>query len=643
MKIPRVATVDFETEAIIKRPHYPPEPAGVAITKPGGKPRYYAFGHPTENNCTKDQAVRALQEVWESKDGVVFQHGNFDVDVATTHMGVPMLPWQKIHDTLFLLFLNNPHARSFGLKPSAEEILGMKPEERDELDAWIIRNVAGATKKTAGAFISKAPGTLVGRYACGDNTRTTALFEHLLPTIDERGMVASYDRERELMPILLANERAGVRADLPLLEHDAAMYHAALEFADDWLRKRLNVPDLNIDSDVDFANALESNGIVTEFKYTAPTKTYPEGKRSVSKKNLTLDMFNDAQVASVYGYRNRLVTCLSMFIDNWLNTARETGGWIHTSWNQVRQSKDIGNNFAGARTGRLSSSPNFQNIPKDMEGRTDGWVHPAFLAKFKVKFYVGAQKYAVPFPQLPLMRKYLLPDSGDHVWGHRDYSQQELRILAHYEDGELLQAYNDNPELDVHQIVKEGILQFATRDYERKMVKEFVFQRIYGGGLPAVCDKLRCDVVTAKKVLSAMDKALPGYHMLEKGVRELGRQGLSIRTWGGREYFAEPASFSKRFGRMMTYEYKLLNYLIQGSAADCTKQALINYANHPKRQARFLVTVHDEINCSMPRKRLKEEMKVLEECMRDVEFDLAMLSEGKVGENWGALTKYALS
>jgi DNA polymerase I-like protein with 3'-5' exonuclease and polymerase domains len=90
----------------------------------------------------------------------------------------------------------------------------------------------------------------------------------------------------------------------------------------------------------------------------------------------------------------------------------------------------------------------------------------------------------------------------------------------------------------------------------------------------------------------------------------------------------------------MTYEYKLLNYLVQGSAADATKEAIIRHHNHPKREARFMVTVYDEINASAAKKRMALEMEILRETMESLEFDVPMLSDGKTGPNWGTLTKY---
>jgi len=174
-------TIDFETQAIARRPDYPPRPVGVAIKYPGHPGRYLAFGHPSGNNATEEEARQELARAWEYPGGLLFHNAKFDVDVAEAHLGVPRLPWTSYHDTMFLLFLENPHAPSFGLKPSVERLLGLAPEEATDLQEWIVR--AGHAVKGAkgwGAHISKAPGDLVGTYAVGDVERTEGLFQRLM-------------------------------------------------------------------------------------------------------------------------------------------------------------------------------------------------------------------------------------------------------------------------------------------------------------------------------------------------------------------------------------------------------------------------------------------------------------------------------
>jgi DNA polymerase-1 len=605
-------TVDFETEKIEGRPVFPPKPCGVSIIEPGGKPHYYAFAHDSDNNCTKGQAAKVLQGHFRSGKPLLFHNAKFDVEVAVEHMGCRMPPWHLLNDTMYVLFLLNPHARDLGLKPSAAEILGMPPDEQDAMFDWLVEHsyLKPNQRNRVGEHIARVPGRIAGRYANGDTLRTLKLWRKLVPQVVERGMWAAYQREQQLMPILLANEKEGIRVDVAALQQDEQLYANEIVRVDQWLRKRLKARDLNIDSDQDLADALENAGIVTEWNYTE------KGARSVSKKNLTRDMFSDQRVHLALGYRNRAATCLNTFMRPWLRMA-EHAGRIHTNWHQTRGGSDEG----GARTGRLSSSPNFQNIPKTFDDKGDGYEHP---------------KHVKGLVELPLMRRYVLPDKG-HVFLHRDYNQQELRILAHFEDALLLDRYRDDVRLDVHNFVRDEIERIFGIRLERRAVKVINFGMLYGMGRGRLAESLDTDVQEAGRLKRAQLEALPGLKNLDDDLKEMGRTGVPIRTWGGRYYYCEEPKVIK--GRRQTFEYKLLNYLIQGSAADCSKQSIINY-DAIRKESRLLVSVHDENNLSSPKRAMKQEMRLLREAMESVAFDVAMLTDGKFGPTWGALQKY---
>ena len=613
-------TIDFETESIARRPHYPPRPVGVSIKKAGERQiKYWSWGHPTKNNCTFEEGRARLAEAWCGRAPLLFHNGKFDVDVAETHCGMPRLWPEQIHDTLFLLFLHNPHALSLSLKPVAASLLNMPPEEADAVRNWLLehRVIRKQQASKSGAFICKAPGDLVGRYANGDILRTYRLFKLLHQQIIDRGMEAAYRREQQLMPILLDTERQGIRCDWKRLERDVDVYGNALELADNWLRKHLKEPELNLDADAEVGEAFARAGVIADDGWVY-TKT---GKRSTSKRNMSLDKFENERVAQVWGYRQRLRTCLSTFMLPWLEMCRDNNGMIFTTWNQVRQAH--GNDGSkGARTGRLSSSPNFQNIPRDFEDNNDGWIHPVWFAGL---------------PHLPKMRGYLLPDVG-HEWVKRDYAQQELRILAHFENGALLDKYNSDPDYDMHNDLLTYCNEVAGIDINRSGVKVLNFGDIYGMGIGELARKAKIEYQVARRLKMAKRAAMPDFHTLDEDIKQRGRNGIAIHTWGGREYECEDGHYVEKFRRHMTFEYKMLNYLIQGSAADCTKEAIIRYFYHPDRQARFLLSVHDELNISAPRERWREEMNILRECMEGIEFDTIMFSDGSHGRNWAALT-----
>ncbi len=618
--------IDFETMPIDDRPRYPPRPVGVAMRFPGEPPAYWAWGsdepggHVVRNHTEEHGAKTRLARAWQSGAPLLFHNAKFDLEVAEAHFGLPLPDWRRIHDTQFLAYLNDPHSRSLALKPLAESLLGWAPDEKDRIAEWVVANKGRlkeinpkipATAKHAGAWIWAAPYEIVAPYAIGDVARTEALFEHLLPVIEETGMRAAYDRERRLMPILLRNEQAGMRLDVERIDRDIYMYGQAMRQVEGALRKELAAWDLNFDADQDVAEILLKSGAVLE----ADMPLTDTGKWSVSKEELRPEMFNGPRgkaVASALGYRNRLATCLNTFMKPWSAQAAVNKGYITTSWNQTR-----GDN-GGTRTGRPSTNNhNFLNLPKSFKDKDDGYAHPEFLN----------------VPELPLCRVYILPDPG-HVFLHRDFSGQELRVFAHGEQGALWRAYQDDPSVDPHAFVKSFMEPIAQRELPRRNVKVLNFQALYGGGVPALQKKLRCTTAEAKDLKRVHDEALPGRKILNEEIKRVINSGKPIRTVGGRILYAEPPGPDGR-----DKLYKMINYWVQGSAADITKEAIIEWDDNPIRSARFMVAVYDEINASAPVEEEALQMSILKDCMERDRISVKMLTDGKRGLNWGELTK----
>lgn len=580
--------VDFETDGIESRPDYPPEPRGVAIQEEGDR-GVYIKGSRTE-------LIAALRPVWNSGRPLVFHNAAFDLAVATEKLALPMPDWRRIHDTLFLCFLADPFAPSLSLKPSSERYLGMPPDEQADLKAWILEHVPEArrAKKNWGRWIAKAPYEILAPYAIGDVDRTLKLHRRL----HTESIAAAYDRERRLVGGLTENSATGIVVDRERLNIDLPKYEKALVTTDRRLWKLLG-RRFNVDSGEELADALEASGMGEGFLTTAT------GRRSVSKGSLAQATI-DPRVRELLDYRGRLETCLSTFLRNW-HAAANRDGRMHFDWFQTR-----GDEGGGARTGRLSSSPNVQNIPKELNAAA-----PKGL------------------PPLPLLRTYLLPEKG-HVWVRKDYSQQELRLLAHFEDGLLLQLYLDDPRVDIHQRIADE-LEALGFPVGRRAAKTLAFSLLYGMGLAELSIRLGCSVEEARRIKEAYLRIVPGIAKVNAVLKQRAREGKPYRTWGGREYFCEPPRVVE--GRLRTYEYKMLNYLIQGSAADVTKEALgrLFDAGLP---GRFLCTVHDEINWSVPKGQLKRVAKELDGIMRSVQTDVPMESETETGGSWGELASY---
>lgn len=620
-------TLDFETDAIVGNPLVKaPKACGLAVWIPGQEPFYLAWGHPefevgdprfpegSKNDCSWAQAHEYLERFRDSGKEFLFHNAGFDLAVWEGNFCNAQFPWvenpwHRIHDTMYLLFLANPYSTNLSLKPNADHYLDMPADEQDELYDWICKNVPGATRKTAGAYISSAPAALVRRYAIGDVVRTRKLFDLLHGRITDLGMRDAYDRERKLFPTLYHGTRRGIRIDRDTLVHHERVYTTCHEMAGERLASTLGCGVADLDSDVSLAEALTSSGAVTDWVIT---KT---GKKSMSKENLVIA---DPNIRNLIQYRGALETCLQTFMRPWIEFSAQDGR-LHPNWNQVRQPR---NDYKskGTRTGRLSSdSPNFQNVPTEY---VDALGHP---------LVVPDGLHPVPF-----MRRYCLPEFG-HVWIKRDFSSQEVRILAHFEDGSLCEAYRQNPGLDPHKMAQGLIEAMVGILYARKDVKITGFSIIYGSGVRGLSAQLSQPYEDAFRIKASYLAALPGVQDLMESVQARGRANQPIRTWGGRLYWAEPGRVIE--GRWRDFYYKLLNYLIQGSAADHTKEAINDWADARKWDSIFLATVHDEINLSVPEDAWAYHMAVLREQMDKDRFDVPIRSEGFYGPNWHDLTQ----
>lgn len=633
LEVPAVDVVDFETKAIDRRPQYPPEPAGVALREIGKRPEYLSWGHPMGNNCTKAQAKARLKAVWDRAKGgdrgILCHNGKFDVDVAEVHMGMQRLPWQCYHDTMFQAFMVDPDSRTLALKPLSEKVLRMRSTERDEVRDWILANIPEAKKKpsTWGAYISRAPGNLVGKYAIGDVDRPPLLMQKFWPQMTKRGLIEAYDRERRIMLPLLDAERAGIRVDVKAIKRDLKTTRAALTQVDAMIRKVLKAPTLDLDKNAQLANALDDAGKIEEWIMTKPSKNHPKGQRSTARGAL-IESLEDKKLLAMLFYRGTIAVCIRTFMEPWLAQALQTGGLIHTQWNQVRQSGGgSGDSAIGARTGRLSSTPNLQNV-----------LNPSKIEDVERKL----KEAKVNLPAVPRLRSYILPDNKNEVLLVRDFSQQEFRILAHFEDGALLLAYQAKPEMDMHDWARGLINDLLGTTFTRRPVKDIGFGLIYGMGVAKLAKKTDQDEETTKKLKRAYLRAIPGLKDLDRDLKARAKAGMPIKTWGGREYFCEPPAIVD--GKVRTYEYKLINRLVQGSAADHTKEAIARYhemSNKERAGAKFKLTVHDEKVCSAKRTNIVPAMKAMRVAMESVEFDLPMLSDGKVGmKNWADLKSF---
>lgn len=633
----RLVGVDAETHPIRSRPDYPPRAVGYALQVEGRRPEYLAFGHPSQNNCTRAEAIARIKDA--CREGTpVFHHADFDTEVLAAD-GYRVKG--TYHDTMRLAFINEPRSMDLGLKTQAHQHLGRPPEEQNMLKNWIIENIPEAKKKPSSwpDYICKAPGKLVGQYAVGDSDRTIDLFNYYVDELmesdakyEQSRMVEAYDREMDLIPIKLDMENRGIKVRVGKLKREMPAYQKAFEELDRKIARRLKRAGADIDSTFNANSSKQLADAMLEAELLSSVVLTKTGKVSTKRVNLE-ENCTDKELTLMLAMRGTLKTYIGTFMEDWLDRAERNDGYVQPTFNTVRRSDETGGagKGFGARTGRFSSSdPNFQNIPSNA---ADSPHKTTLMALQKLM-----RSYGVEFVG---MRDYFEPDPGC-VFIRRDYNQQELRILAHREEGAFLEMYQQNPKLDAHDAVRLLVLQATGTDYPRKHIKQTNFGILYGMGLLKLALRLGVELEEAKALRKAVLTAIPGVKLIQKRMQKLADTGEPFFTWGGRRYFCEdPIYIQLEDGGKIkkTFEYKMMNTDIQGSAADCTKKGMVQTAQN-FRHARLVLQVHDEFLASVPKQHARAEMIRMREAMEDVDFKVPMLSDGETGGvSWARMKK----
>lgn len=390
-------------------------------------------------------------------------------------------------------------------------------------------------------------------------------------------MEQAYRRELRLMPHILKMEQRGIRLDGAKLQADTDYYWRILDQIDDQIQEKLGVK-VDVDSNAALADAIERiPGLSKGFAST------PTGKRSTSKESL-VGAIADPHLLGLLLVRGSIATCLRTFFQPWL-VQFQAHGRLFMKWNQIRNYTDT-----GARTGRLSSSPNLQNIPVEWEG-------------------LRAQLKAIGFDlncieegfDLPSMRRYIIPDDG-MVFVGRDYSAQEMKLLAHFTNGALLKALQDDPGKDIH-LIAAGIAGIT-----RKVAKTLGFAVLYGAGVGRISESLGVTVSEATRIKQQYLGALPEIKAFQQELSNNARMKMFTETLGGRRYYSQQPAIIN--GVMRSFEYKITNYKIQGSAADQTKEAMIRFCEDGTG-GELVLSVHDQLVAQVPENDVEHGRDVL--------------------------------
>ncbi len=579
---------------------------GVALAVDGWK-GYFPVAHEGGGNFDAKFLKQSLKPMLSSNAAKIFHNASYDIGWLR-RWGLEVKG--RIIDTMIAAPLidenRTSQGRRYSLNDLSKDYLG---EKKLENELYLKGLEHGVDPK---GEMHKLPAMIVGPYAEKDAELTLKLWQSFQKEIVKQELINVFDLETDLLPILIDMKWKGVNVDLEYAEKIKKDLAKKEKKILEQIKKETGVA-VEIWAAVSVAKAFDAMGL----KYDRTEKTnQPSFHKQflVNHPHSLPKMIVDAR---------EINKARTTFIDSILR--HQHNGRIHADINQLKTET------GGTVSGRLSMQhPNLQQIP----------ARHAELG--------------------PLIRSIFIPDD-DCEWGSFDYSQQEPRILLHFADGinhgeglkgtkELVDLYHSE-DPDFHQAVADmaGI--------DRKTAKTINLGLSYGMGKAKLGHELGLSEGDTNDLFRRYHSHVPFLKKLTEEAMRWANSSGYLRTLEGRRCRFElwqPATFelqkplpykeahqeyvlNQRKGLKRAFTYKALNRLIQGSAADQTKKAMIALGEigiTPQIQ------VHDELNMSVPlenkEKFISTVKNLMETCM---ELRVPSKVEPKTGESWGHLTK----
>lgn len=395
--------------------------------------------------------------------------------------------------------------------------------------------------------------------------------------------------ELPLVPVLREMEAAGVRIDVPKLKQAETALTEELNALEQRIYALAGEP-FNINSPRQVGELL-----FDKLQLDSKAKKSKTGQYSTSEEVLVALKEKHEIVGLILDYRE-LKKLISTYISTLPGYIAEDGK-IHTTYNQTVTA-----------TGRLSSSnPNLQNLPiRSERGR--------------------------------FIREAVIPDEGC-LFLSADYSQIELRLMAHFsQDEHMLAAFRSGQ--DIHAATAAKIyglpIDQVTKDQRRK-AKTANFGIIYGISAFGLAQQLDCSRSEAKQLIDDYFAAFPRVISYIESQKELARQkGYAETLFGRKRYLPDIHSHNATVRSFA--ERNAVNAPIQGTAADIIKMAMVSIHRRLKEenlQTQMIMQVHDELNFNVPVTEVDRVREiVVSEMQNAVHLSIPLIAECGVGENW---------
>ena len=564
------------------------EVVGIAVAVPGRK-FYFPIAHGSGSNMDKKKVLAWFKDTMSCDAVKIFHNAMYDV-CWIRQMGIKING--VIVDTMIAASLINENRYAYTLNALSWEYLGQGKNEGALVDEAKSR---GLDPK---ADMWKLPPMYVGSYAEKDAELTLELWQCFKKEIIHQDIESIFNLETDLFPCLVDMRFKGVRVD----SERAHKLKQQLVSEEEALLQQVQ-KETGIEPQIWAARSIAKVFDKLSLDYSRTEKSQAPS----FTKNFLQE--HKHPVVKMIAKAREINKAHTTFIDTIIDYDHK--GRIHAEINQIRS--DAG----GTVTGRFSyNNPNLQQLParnKDLG---------------------------------PLIRSLFLPEQGC-TWGCFDYSQQEPRLVAHYAAlykfpsvYDVVDAYNDNSDTDFHQTVAD------MAKIPRSQAKTINLGLFYGMGKAKLQAELGVTKEKAAELFEQYHAKVPFVKQLMNAASNRAQERGQIRTLLGRLcrfHLWEPNMFGMHKalphedalrehgpGIKRAYTYKSLNKLIQGSAADMTKKAMLDLY---KEGIVAHIQIHDELDLSVESQ--EHANKIIEIMENAVKLEVPNKVDYESGENWG--------
>ncbi len=553
---------------------------GLSFSTVQGRAWYVPVGHKEGPQLSLEAALSRLKPILEDPSIAKIAHNaNFDMTILGNY---GIYPKEQIGDTMIAAHLLG--RKALGLKNLALDLLGVEMTPITDL-------IGRGSKQIT---MAQVPVEQAAPYASADADMTGRLANVLEADLRSQGFWELFSTvEMPLMPVFVAMQRNGISLD-------AGVLHEMSRDLDQQLKDlEVNAYDavghtFNLNSPQQLADVLFNQLGLPKTKRT---------KTGYSTDANSLEALKGAHpvIDHILEYR-QLAKLKSTYVDSLPELINPRTGRIHTSYNQ-----------AGSATGRVSSSdPNLQNIPIRTElGRQ---VRKAFLAE----------------------------NAPDWLLFSADYSQIELRVLAHLsQDAGLLEAFQKGE--DIHSATASMMFDVtpeAVTSDQRRIAKVLNFGVIYGLSAYGISQQTEFNPEEGQKFIDSYFNKYPSIRDYLDGVKEQVRDTGYVDTVLGRRRYLPEINASNYIVRQAA-ERMAVNMPIQGTAADAMKVAMVRVHRRMEEaalKAKMLLQVHDELVFEVPTEEVEPLKEIVyQEMPTALELAVPLKVDVKTGYTWGDL------